>query len=309
MLSLKRISLTQPDAPRSSAPALSGFVFLLLFLLLTGVAAAKGRESAAYVMELPASQAEVLPIVKGIAEDSIVRGTYVYERDKTLSGAAPAKSSNAFEPWTGPGEVFYKVATKVIAPRHFDESADMGTITVRYVVQSISDNRTRVRIDAIYIETARHRPHASDGTVEGAEFKAIQEKLQESQLAQEKVKEEREQAAEKEKAIEDQQAAEQAAEQSANREREQETARLSVAETSIQGLEQRLSVLRRQVEVRVKTGNTQLKTAPFEKAADLAPLDAGAELAVVIVTPQWYGVETPDGRRGWLRRDQVELLP
>ena len=257
-------------------------------------------------MELAAAESEVLPIVKTVAEDSIVRGTYVYERDKTLSGAVPAKSSNAFEPWTGPGEVFYKVATGVIAPRHFDQSGDMGTITVRYVVQSVAENRTRVHIDAIYIEGARHRAHASDGTVEGAEFKAIQEKLQELQLAQQKVKEEREQAAEKQKKVEEEQAAEQAAEQSANREREQEAARLGVAESSIQGLERRLSDLRRQAEVRVKAANAQLKTAPFEKAADLAPLGAGAELVVMIVTPQWYGVETPDGHRGWLRRDQVE---
>ncbi len=289
--------------------AASGLVLFALLTFMSRIAAGKGQESPGYSMEFAAAESEVLPIVKGVSEDSIVRGTYVYERDKTLSGAVPAKSSNAFEPWTGPGEVFYKVANGVIAPRHFDQSADMGTITVRYVVQSIAESRTRVRIDAIYIEAARRRAHASDGTVEASELKAIQEKLQELQLAQEKVKEERNEAAEKEKNIEEQRAAEQAAEQSENREREQEAARLSVAESSIQGLQQRLSDLRRQVEVRVKSANTQLKTAPFEKASDLAPLDAGAELAVIILTPQWYGVEAPDGRRGWLRRDQVEQLP
>ena len=46
----------------------------------------------------------------------------------------------------------------------------------------------------------------------------------------------------------------------------------------------------------------------FEKAADLDSLDAGTEVIVVIVTSQWYGVQTPDGHRGWLRRDQVEQL-
>jgi hypothetical protein len=38
-------------------------------------------------------------------------------------------------------------------------------------------------------------------------------------------------------------------------------------------------------------------------------LRAGSELVILIVTPSWYGVETPDGHRGWLLRDQVEALP
>jgi hypothetical protein len=30
---------------------------------------------------------------------------------------------------------------------------------------------------------------------------------------------------------------------------------------------------------------------------------------IVIVTPHWYGVETPDGQRGWLPLDELESLP
>jgi len=29
----------------------------------------------------------------------------------------------------------------------------------------------------------------------------------------------------------------------------------------------------------------------------------------VIVTPHWYGVETPDGQRGWMPADQLGSLP
>jgi hypothetical protein len=38
-------------------------------------------------------------------------------------------------------------------------------------------------------------------------------------------------------------------------------------------------------------------------------LAAYTEVAIVIVTQHWYGVETPDGQRGWLPADQLETLP
>jgi hypothetical protein len=80
-------------------------------------------------------------------------------------------------------------------------------------------------------------------------------------------------------------------------------------QSSIRGLQQRLQDLRHEAELRVKESNTPLKSAPFQKAADLQSLGAYTELVVLIVTPYWYGVETPDGHRGWLRHDQAEQLP
>ena len=88
------------------------------------------KESPGFVMEIPEKESDVLPIVQDIAADSIIRGTYVYERDKELTGAMPAKSSNAFGQWQGPGQVFYKVVIGALAPRHFLDSADVGTVTL-----------------------------------------------------------------------------------------------------------------------------------------------------------------------------------
>lgn len=278
-------------------------VVALLFSSLASVAAGP-KESAGFVMEFAAKESDVLAVVRTIAQDSLIRGTYVYDKDKTLSGAVPAKSSDVFGVWDGPGEVFYKVLTGVLAPRHFEQSADLGTITVRYIVQPEGDQRTRVRVDAIFIEDARRKAHASDSTVETSELKAIQDKLQEQELAEQKVQEERQQAAAKEEKRQ-----QEAAQQSATSDRQEETDRLNLAESSIRGLQQRIQALRHQVEVRVTGPNTSLKTAPFAKAADLVPVNQGAELVVEIVTPQWYGVEMPDGHRGWLRRDQAEQLP
>jgi hypothetical protein len=38
-------------------------------------------------------------------------------------------------------------------------------------------------------------------------------------------------------------------------------------------------------------------------------LPAYTEVVVVIDTPHWYGVETPDGQRGWVAIEQLEPLP
>jgi hypothetical protein len=262
------------------------------------------KESPGFVMEIPEKESDVLPIVQDIAADSIVRGTYVYERDKELTGAMPAKSSNAFGQWQGPGQVFYKVVIGALAPRHFLDSADVGTVTVRYVVEPAGEARTRVRIDAIFIEEGRRKAHRSDSTVESSEFKGIQDRLQELQLAKQKTEEERQQAATNLKKREE----ESAAESSALRERQEETARLDAAESSIRDLEQRRYDLQHEVELRVKA-KIALKAAPFRKSAALVSLETGTDVIVLIVTPNWYGVQTTDGHRGWLRREETEPLP
>jgi hypothetical protein len=285
----------------------SGVVLIVLSAFFCAATAFSGdnvKESPGFVMELPEKESDVLPIVQDVAADSIIRGTYAYERDKELTGAMPAKSSNAFGQWQGAGQVFYKVVTGVLAPRHFLDSADIGTVTVRYVVEPAGEARTRVRIDAIFIEEGRRKAHRSDGTVESSEFKGIQDRVQELQLAKRKTEDERQQAATNLKKREE----ESAAESSALRERQEEAARLDATESSIRDLEQRRRDLQHEVELRVKA-KIALKAAPFRKSAALVSLDAGTDVIVLIVTPNWYGVQTSDGHRGWLRRDETEPLP
>ena len=288
-----------PSGVLLMSPVLAAF-----FCAATASSADNVKESPGFVMEIPEKESDVLPIVQDIAADSIIRGTYVYERDKELTGAMPAKSSNAFGQWQGPGQVFYKVVIGALAPRHFLDSADVGTVTVRYVVEPAGEARTRVRIDAIFIEEGRRKAHRSDRTVESSEFKAIQDRVQQLQLAKQKTEEERQQAATNLKKREQ----ESAAESSALRERQEETARLDAAESSIRDLEQRLRNLQHEAELRVKA-KIALKAAPFRKSAALVSLEAGTDVIVLIVTPNWYGVQTPDGHRGWLRRDETEQLP
>jgi hypothetical protein len=263
-----------------------------------GLSGDTSEETSGLVMELPASESDVVQVVKGVAEDAIVRGTYVYEREKTLTGATPAESSAFFGEWREPGHVFYKVLAGALAPRHFKDSNDVGTITVRYVVQPVNETRTRVLIDAVFVEDGRRKAHASDGTVENSEFKEIQDRLGQVHLEEQKTA-----------AMASERQQEDAAKANLLRQRQGEAARLESAESSIRNLEQRVHDLRHDVELRIKDGDTELKSAPFHSASKLASLPAGTDVVVLIVTPYWYGVETTDGHRGWLRHDQVEPLP
>src|ERR1700682_385696 len=261
---------------------------------------AKERDlpSAGLVMEFSASYEDALQALRQIVEDQTIHGTYMFDREKTLTGAATADSTPLFERWDGAGKVFYKVRTEVIAPRHFRESADLGTIAVRYVLTRVSPERTRCRIDAVFVEKAPRVAHPSDGTVESSEYKAIQKLLQAMQLAEQEaadVERHRESIA--------------LAQQSLLRQREDESTRLATAQSSVQDLERRVDALRHEVERRVKAPGASLQAAPFRSAAKLADLAAYTEVMVVIVTPHWLGVETPQGQRGWLSLEQLESLP
>jgi hypothetical protein len=143
----------------------------------------KTSGSAGFVIELAATEADVLQVVNSVAEDPIIRGTFIYDKEQTLTGARPVKSSPYFGPWQQSGHLFYKVLAGAMSPRHFMDSSDIGTITVRYVVQSVDEARTRLRIDAIFVQDGRRVVHRSDGSVEASEFKEIQNRLSNIQLA------------------------------------------------------------------------------------------------------------------------------
>jgi hypothetical protein len=264
---------------------------MLLFVVPVSVGQARDP---GYVGSLEAPEAEVLRVVKLIVNEPVIYGTYSYEKEeKKLKGARPADSSNAFADAPEAGKLFFKVAENVLAPRHFKETADLGTVSVRYVVQGTGANTTAIRIDAVYVEKNRRRLHQSDGTVEASEFKAIQDLVQKAQAEQD----------------------------DAERKVEEQSARATVlasheaspvgsqSVSSASELEKRVADLKRKVEMRTIAGGAALKSAPFRTASTLQPLPAEAELLVVVLTKYWYGVETTEGQRGWVHHSQVEPLP
>jgi uncharacterized small protein (DUF1192 family) len=277
--------------------------FLLLACLTSSSLFAGGGNkdqfaSPGFVKEFEATQADALQALNEVLEDQTIHGTLIFDKQPILTGATVAESTPLFEPWQGPGQVFYKIRKDAIAPRHFLDSADQGTIAVRYVLSSASPGRFRLRIDAIYVESTRRKLHPSDLTVESSEYKVFQDHLQAIQFAAQE-------AADAKRRLE----SADLVRQTVIRQREDETMRLAAAQSSVQDLEQRISALRHEVERRVKAPGADLKAAPFRAAANVKTLAAYTEVVIVIVTPHWYGVETPDGQRGWMPADQLEILP
>ena len=274
---------------------------LLLLILSASSPTYSDKTSSAtegFTIELPNSEADVLKAVQTIADDHIIRGTYIYEREKILNDAVAEKSSAYFGSWKGDGRVFYKVRRDALAPRNFKNSSDIGVITVRYVVHAASDATTHLEILAVFVEDGTNRLHPSNSTVETSEFSEIQRQLTSIQRDRQLAAETREKK--------DREAEEAATLAKQNRD---EAARYQDAESSLKTLEQRADELQHALEVRIPNPNTELKAAPFRGAATLTKLPANTDVLVEILTKYWYGVETADGHRGWVRRDQVVPLP
>jgi hypothetical protein len=248
--------------------------------------------------EFAATPDEVRQAVITVSHDQIIHGTLVFDKNPTLTGAESVNSTPLFDPWQGPGEVYYKILKNVIAPRHFVASGDQGTIAVRYVVIPMNAERTRVKIDAVYVESARRVMHASDGSVEKSEMQEIKERIEAAQEATQEAAE----------AKRRQQSAELVS-QTYVRQREDEAARLGNAQSAQQQLEQQVKNLRHTLERRIKAPGADLKAAPFQSAANLKALAAYTEVIVLVVSPHWLGIETPEGQRGWIYEEHLEPIP
>jgi hypothetical protein len=294
---------------RYSSPQLKIDFLPLIFLLLlltclsspSSFAASLPKEPTlgpGITREFSATLEDVLQALREVLEDQTIHGTWIYDKQPVLTGAIIVDSTPLFEPWNQPGKVFYKIRKDAIAPRHFLDSGDQGTIAVRYIVTSIGQERVRLHIDAIYVENTHRTPHISDGTVEASEAKVIEDHLHAIQTTEQENAEalRRRESADLVRTTE-------------LRQREDEKALLAAAQSSSQDLEQQIKALRHDVERRVKAPGVELKAAPFHSSASIAALAAYTEVIVVIVTPHWYGVELHNGQHGWIHVDNLEPLP
>jgi len=324
-------------------------LFLITILLLGASRAAYSREKdvlqygAGLIVNIPLPEPEVAQVVEEVAQNTIIRGTKEYNKDEYVAAAVEMKSTPVFPAWTDPGKVFYKVRKQALDPRNFKDSGDVGTLAVRYVVVPQGEKNTVLRIDAIFVEDFRRTAHASNGSVESAEYKDIQDRLASVEL----MKKETADALEAKK--------EWAAKQSLRKNntpastdstlkdadatpKGQDTVLLSTPPTTAQPadasgstapggtripgsaaaptyesydepVDKRIAELRQQVERLVRKPGAPLKSAPFHTASTLKSLDPGTEVLIVISTPYWYGVETHDGEHGWIRRDELEMVP
>ncbi len=289
---------------RDSSSFLSQFALLLVFAPLifpSSLPAAHDKEyplGPGITREFSATPDDLLQAVREVLEDQTIHGTWIYDKQPVLTGALVVDSTPLFEPWKQSGKVFYKIRKGAIAPRHFLDAADQGTIAVRYIVTTIGEERVRLHIDALYVETTHRTPHISDGTVEASEAKVIEDHLHAIQTTEQENLEaiRRRDSANLVRATE-------------LRQRDDEKTLLAAAQSSSQALEQQIKELRHELTRRVKAPGIELKGAPFHSAADIATLPAYTEVIIVIVTPHWYGVELHDGQHGWIHVDNLEPLP
>jgi hypothetical protein len=252
-----------------------------------------------FTVRVEAPESDVATAVEQVTQDQIIHGTYSYEKERILYGAHSAQSANAFGTWKGSGKVFYKVANDVLAPRFFKDTGDIGTLSVRYVVQSADTSAAILQIDAVFID-ARNIRHESIGTVESNEFLAIQQHLR-------TIQSKRQEAEEKASNGTSYVAAPAATPSSVTA-----TTVGSPSPTldlTVPAMQKHVAALQHEVELRVKGDGAQLKSAPFHSAATLESLPAESDVLIVVLTPYWYGVETEDGHRGWVHHSQLEPLP
>jgi len=266
------------------------------------------------IVNVPFPEAEVAQAVQDVVQNGIIRGTKEYNKDEYITGANPATSTKVFPRWTEGGKVFYKVRLKALDPRNFKDSSDVGTLAVRYVVQPQNDKNTVLRIDARFVEDFRRSGHPSNGSVEGAEYKAIHDHIEALELMKaqtvEAQKEKQEHAAKMQNSAPiESTPTTVAVEVPANTGATDAAPTNRDGQASPQTLEQHVQDLRRQVQRLVKAPGAPLHSAPFHTATTLQSLPAGTEVLIVVSTPYWYGVETHEGQHGWILRDELEPIP
>jgi hypothetical protein len=297
---------------RHGMPALLLPTALIMLVAISAAASppfkSRADEKPTFAMRLEVPEADVVKAVQEVMQDQIIHGTYSYEKERILYGAHSAESARVFGSWPGPGTAYYKVAEKILSPRYFKNSGDIGTISVRYVVQEAGPDATILQIDAVFVD-ARNSNHPSEGNVESAEYAAIQAHLRNIQASRQQPAQGPTQNAALHPlavAVTPAPTSAQPAVRVPHPEPLGETAApaLSVAE-----LQEEVRALRRQVELRIKDSGAQLKSAPYQSSATIVSLPPQTEVLIVVLTPYWYGVETEDGHHGWIHHSQLEPLP
>lgn len=292
------------DAYRPKMPA---FGWQLSFVLLVALSAtawpspkSRSNEAQSMIVRVEFPAADVVKAVQEVTQDQIIHGTYSYEKERILYGAHSASSARVFGVWPGPGTAYYKVADKILSPRFFKDSEDIGTISVRYVIQEDSPDAVILRIDAVFVD-ARNVRHPSTGNVESGEYGAIQAHLRNIQASRNQAQDANAQPVP--------QPAQASVEPLAALPHSEPVNGSSSPSLNEHDLQEQVDTLRHQVILRVKDAGASLKSAPFQSAAAISSLPAQTEVVIVVLTPYWYGVETEDGHRGWIHHSQLEPLP
>ena len=280
-----------------TARALSlGLPILIVALGLTPLHARKHQhwgEELSVDMEVPFDRQT--KIVQAVSEDAVIRGTWQYRGTTELDAATASKTAPGFVPWKGQGVVLYKVRLGTLAPQHFYESSDQGTVAVRYIVEPAGANLAHLRIQAVFAPEDGHRLHPSDGAVENAEFAEISRKLEDQQDQERKQGED---AVRKQQEIKTDEL---------RAELERDRAELNAVTAKREQLESELRGLEKGGSGRIRTASADLKAAPYNQSKTIRQLSRDQVVTVIERTKNWYRVQIGSGDQGWVYRLMVEV--
>ena len=324
---------------RRVSPARVLVVLTALALASAGYARDKEKDKASYdgsgtfSIELDFPYAKVLEAVRDAAASGIIHGTFEYRDEESLPKADALKSCKYFAAWDGGGEVFFKVRTKALAPAHFVDSMDMGTVAVRYVVQEIGANASRLIIDALFVGDSHHGKHPSDGYVETTEYNLILQRLTEDDrmqkeavaalaqrehphaMVQSSSKDTKEQtplgaAVPRSLGAASMPVSSPAVagkdEADLHREIDAERACIDAVNGDIRHLQERVGTLRAAATVKVRGNGAELRTFPYIHADALRVIKSGTQLTVLQKTQFWYKVRSDEGIEGWIYHGFLE---
>lgn len=273
---------------------------LLAFSLLTPLSLSAASHKAehygdGFSIDLDEPYDRVLQVLKSVSEDGVIRGSSEYRGTAELYGAVPGTSSKAFHTPPAPGTVLYKVRTNTLAPEHFFQSNDVGTVTVRYVVKALGPKSTRLTIDAIFQEDSHHHYHPSDGTVENAEFLAISDEIKDIDDKEAKDKQDAAYAAEEKKMAD------------LLAQLDQARADLKTAKAKEQEIARKVQAISGGKPGQVRTASADLKAEPYVESKTLGSLSQGDPVTVLLETRSWYRVQSATGQQGWVYRLLLEV--
>ena len=284
---------------------------VLAVVMFATVAHSKAREEAApsFTIDVDKSYDEVVKIVEDVARGSVIRGTFEYVGDEQLEGAQFAETSHFFAPWSGGGKVFFKLRAKTLAPKHFINSNDVGTVAVRYVVQPSGPNSTRLTIDAVFVENAGHHTHASDGYVETCEFAEIGKRLQEFEQQAMPGGAGEFSSSKDGKAISSLNSPGSSGSSDIQRAIADQKAQLAAETANLQKIEDQSRQIRTSEFVRIRAERAELKASPYSHARVVEALKQGQQVTILAKSAYWLRVRSEDGQEGWLHHSSVEVQP
>jgi len=242
--------------------------------------------SVGFTVDLPVPANRLAQAVARVVESGTIEGTYIYKGDTDVEDAVTATSSKAFTDNPGPGQVFYKVKFNALSPAHFPASNDMGTITVRYVVTPVNEQRSRLKIDALFVEDAERVRCFSDGSVEIAEYGTILDQIRSSIAPVHSMNPSQVNTPDKSVSLQ--------------YDLTQERSMLQDAKAAQAKLDKELAQVQFDTQGRIKTDGIPLKADPYDHASTILSLPKGKVVTVLSTTRYWYRVRTEEGVEGWI---------